>query len=275
MGAFCRKQPNQMSVFLTHLPPGLGADTHHQLHCAGLPAPLLGHRFRGRLADATGHGAAGDWPHTARRGHPLLVRQRHRHVGGLPVHRQVPGRGAHRGLRRRGRHREPDERRAVQAVDREAETACEADGAPGERTCEHAAELHDCGLHQACALLTLTQEDGFNHTCTHILIYLVHAHSFLKDRQRLTQLACLSRHWRPNPPLNMPHCWSDSIKTFLVQLKNQNLKINFIAVTVTLMSGCLLSRLLTFIYRSQLAKNLRFYLLHLRFIMEDVCTHQS
>lgn len=179
-----------LTVFRTHPPTGLSADTHHQLHCAGLPAPLLRHRFRGRLADATGHGVAGDWPHTARRGHPLLVRQRHRHVGGLPVHREVPGRGAHRGVRRRGRHCEPDERRAVQAVDREAETACDANGAPRERTCEHAAELHDCGLHQECALLTMMQEDSFNQTHTHTDLF--GSHSQLHEGRTETDSARLS-----------------------------------------------------------------------------------
>lgn len=146
-------------LFLIHAPPGAGADACRQLHREGLQAALHGHWFRGRLADATRHGASGDRPDAARRGGPLLVRHRHPHVGGLPVLRQVPGRGAHRGVRRRGWHSEPAQCCAVQALDRKAEAACDAERAAGERACQHAAELHHRGLHQERAVLpvTLTQ----------------------------------------------------------------------------------------------------------------------
>lgn len=78
----------------------------------------------------------------------------------------------------------------MQAVDREAETACDANGAPRERTCEHAAELHDCGLHQECALLTMMQEDSFNQTHTHTDLF--GSHSQLHEGRTETDSARLS-----------------------------------------------------------------------------------
>lgn len=47
----------------------------------------------------------------------------------------------------------------MSAVGRGAETASEVAGASRERACEHAVELHDCGLYQDCAVLPVMLEE--------------------------------------------------------------------------------------------------------------------
>lgn len=133
---------------LVYPPPGFNPDPHHQLHPAGLQASLHGHRFQRRLADASGHGAAGVRPHGARRGRPLPVRHRRPHARGLPVLREVPQRGSDGVERRRGRHGEPAERHPVQTVGEAAEAARLPQRAARQRARGHVDELHHRGLRQ-------------------------------------------------------------------------------------------------------------------------------